>query len=341
MMSCMIDWLKLRVPYTGTLAAGRVMSFDPSGAVEWVTEKRLPVVGSHDARIHVRRDPRLAMLEIDGNPSKFLQGHNVFGSDDLEALARAMIAATWRTIGHEPTEGELQCVESGCVEVLRVDVNCGWDLGTTARALTVIQAIGQLSSMRHRGLGSTQHEGTVYFRQHSRRVACKFYAKGHELLAHALAARIEHYDDLVAYAAGLVRFEVCFRRMHLLDAGLSTLLDWRRVTPRALLEEQLARVNISDATMRDAKALEGLPPRLQAAYQLWLDGHDLRRTYPRRTFYRHRAALLAFDVDIAVKRPREESNVIPLRIVLQGKPAVVPDWAKGTALLFDATARAA
>lgn len=336
----MIDWLKLRAPFSGELDAGRVVSLNADGSVEWQTMKRMPVVGSWDARIHIRKDA-YGLLEIDGNPSKFLQGHNLFGSDDVMSLAHAMTRRAYQAIGYTPTEEERELLAEDLIEVLRVDINCGWQLGTMKRALSAVQSLGQLSSMRHRGLGSSLQEGTVYFRQRSRRISAKFYAKGHELKAHPLPGMIECYAELRDYAAPLLRFEVCFRSMWLKDHGLQVLANWRRVTPAALLQEQLAKVKISDVVMRDTATLEGLPPRLQAAYQLWREGHDLRQMFPRATFYRYRAALLAFDIDLAVKQPRNETNVVPLRVVLHGEPARIPEWAVGTTLLYGSTPRAA
>ena len=40
-------------------------------------------------------------------------------------------------------------------------------------------------------------------------------------------------------------------------------------------------------------------------------------------------------IDIAVKQPRETSNVVPLVVTLVGREVGVPDWAKGTPLYFD------
>jgi II/X family phage/plasmid replication protein len=54
--------------------------------------KHLPVVGFHDYKFHV-----LALgegrIRIHGNPAKFLQGHNLFGTDDLKGLAFAATMA--------------------------------------------------------------------------------------------------------------------------------------------------------------------------------------------------------------------------------------------------------
>lgn len=87
--------------------------------------------------------------------------------------------------------------------------------------------------------------------------------------------------------------------------------------------------------MKEPAELDAIPARLRSVYQLWADGHDLRELFPRRTFYRHRKALLASGVDIAVKQPRETSNVVPLRVTLVGREVGVPEWARGTPLYFD------
>ena len=46
---------------------------------------RLSVKGSHDSNITIRSHTDNT-IEISGNPAKFLQGHNVFGTNDLKYL---------------------------------------------------------------------------------------------------------------------------------------------------------------------------------------------------------------------------------------------------------------
>jgi II/X family phage/plasmid replication protein len=93
--------------------------------------------------------------------------------------------------------------------------------------------------------------------------------------------------------------------------------------------------------MRVQDNTEALPPRLRSVNQLWRDGHDLRELFPTRTFYRHRKALLAHGVDIALKQPRDVSNVVPLVVTLVGREVGVPDWARGTPLYFEPAAAVA
>jgi II/X family phage/plasmid replication protein len=131
--------------------------------------------------------------------------------------------------------------------------------------------------------------------------------------------------------------------MHLKKLGLASLERWNENTALEVHQKHLSTLEISDSTMLDTTALDALPARLKASYQLWKEGHDLREMYPHRTFYRYRKELLAHGIDIAVKQARREepSNVIPLKVVLVAKPATIPDWAIGTPLYFNPTLRAA
>jgi II/X family phage/plasmid replication protein len=330
-----IDWLTLRCSIDVPINAGHVASFTAEGEVEWHTPKRLELKGSHASTVTARRFPYDNSLEISGNPAKFLQGHNLFGSDDLPGLSRTFIRAVVARLGHTLTADEANAIDAGLVIITRIDTTQSWDFGTLPRALNAVRALSQHTHLSHRGKGSLIAEGTCIWGKGSRRWNGKAYAKGHELKAHKLHPMIPHLDKLTEYAQGLVRFEFTVRSMELKRRGLDVLQNWGTtgVTPETLHADLMSQLNISEATMIDADQLEQLPPRLQGVYQLWKDGHDVRAIYPTRTFYRHRAALLAFGIDLALVQPRRQDNVIPLRVTLIGKPATVPHWAVGTELL--------
>lgn len=331
----MIDWLTLRCSIDVPINAGHVASFTAEGEIEWHTPKRLNVEGSHSSTVTVRRFPYDNSLEISGNPAKFLQGHNLFGSDDLSTLSRTFIRAVVARIGHTLTAEEAAAIDAGLVIITRIDTTQSWDFGTLPRALNAVRALSQHTHLSHRGKGSLIAEGTCIWGKGSRRWNGKAYAKGHELKAHKLPTEIPHHADLTAYAQGLVRFEFTVRSMELKRRHLDVLQNWSKtgVTPDSLHADLMAQLNISEATMIDADQLAELPPRLQLVYDAWKSGKDLRAILPRPTFYRHRAALLAFGIDLALVQPSRQDNVIPLRVTLVGKPSTVPHWAIGTDLL--------
>ena len=65
------------------------------------------------------------MVEISGNPAKFLQGHNVFGTNDLKYLVAKMIdkLCMMDKLELKPTDVEYENIQQGIYHLSRVDVN--------------------------------------------------------------------------------------------------------------------------------------------------------------------------------------------------------------------------
>lgn len=89
----MIDWITCTVHGVvhRPLSAGHVVALHADGAVEWTSTRRVSLPGSASATVQVRSgaagpDGMADELVFSGNPSKFLQGHNLYGSDDLPGL---------------------------------------------------------------------------------------------------------------------------------------------------------------------------------------------------------------------------------------------------------------
>ena len=74
--------------------------------------------------------------------------------------------------------------------------------------------------------------------------------------------------------------------------------------------------------------LMNLPQRLRSTYVLWKDGHDLRSTMAKNTYYRHRKELMAYGINIDLRQDSmDRSNVVPLVRILEAVPAQIPAWA--------------
>lgn len=355
----MIDWLTFRAPLEhrpgagGPLWAGTFISIVPDPeqgeAIEWETLKRLPVEGSYSNRITVQSsampDGRPAVW-VSGCPAKWFQGHNVHGTDDLPGLVLEMLHRVCSVLGIEPSQADRAAWAEGFIDLTRVDVTYSWDFGSLARAQSAIRCMALTAHMAHRGRGEFKGS-TLYFGKNSQRWSLKVYPKGAELVAHPLPLDLAE-SSLPGHAAGLVRIELCLRSKWLRcdthpEFGLSRVSGWCDTTAAEVHSLLLQTLNIAEATMLDTHDLDALPRHLLPVYNLWRDGHDLRTLYTRPTFYRHRAALLAHGIDIAVKqdRPQDASNVVPLRTVLVGKPAQVPDWLLGTPWYFEPRAKVA
>ena len=337
----MIDWLKLRLdlPAVGRIPGDRVLLLSPDGAVKWEKVKPIAVRGSFESDIHVSACAYTGKLIIDGNPAKFFQGHNVFGSENIGGLARALC---WYVLGRVPlpvTEAHREDVHQGNVEVMRVDVTQSYSMGNVANARAAVRALAETATLRHRGRGSLVQEGTAYWGQHSRRSALKVYPKGPELQRHPLPEELHQVNQVRAFADDLVRFELVLRVMELRDRGLNVLRAWDENTTTAIYREFLAKFNVPPNVELPVPCVETLPPRLRLAYDSWMRGTDLRATLPPRTFWRYRKQLLEHGVDIVTVKPA--SNVVPLVRILEAVPAGVPEWAMGTPLYFDPALRAA
>lgn len=181
----MIDWVNCKLPILHEpLNGGYVMKIDADGAVLWTTESRILVPGSFASNVMVRSvggdgKGNTTFLEFSGNPSKFLQGHNVWGSDDLVALMYATYRRLIATLDLVPTLQDLQAVKTGQYTVSMVDINYMFELPTRSDVRSWIRAAEYSSKSRH-GRASSRG-GTLYWVKNSKRWAVKAYSKADEL----------------------------------------------------------------------------------------------------------------------------------------------------------------
>jgi II/X family phage/plasmid replication protein len=354
----MIDWLTFVAPLDhlsgqgGPFWNGEVMSTMPDPelgeTIEWAKLKRMPLVGSYSQQVFISSttdSEGLPAILVSGNPAKWFQGHNVFGSDDLPGLVLEMLLRICATAGVTPSAENLRCWYAGRIELLRVDVTNSWDLLNRARVRAALKALDATAHLRHRGRGQFYGDALTFGgggknKPGSRRWSLTLYAKGPELEVHPLPVDLAD-SSLPAFADGLLRAEVRMLAMELKREELHRVSAWGDNTAQELHARKFSGLQVSDATMLQAQVLEGLPGRLQGAYQLWRDGHDLRGIFSRATFYRYRTELLKHGIDIAVSqsKPADQSNVVPLRVVLNAHPVGVPSWATGTPLYFEPRAK--
>lgn len=283
----MIDWLtyRARVKRHNPLANGAVMKVAPGGEVEWTSTARLPLVGSYDASIYARSLDSCT-IELSGNPVKFFQGHNLWGSNDVYGLAHHLAKDVQGRLGVEVEELE---------ELSRVDIAGLLHLGSPAAVQEMVRALGQAGTLRNRGRGNNSDEGTVYWGKRSRRWALKIYDKEREVLSTKAAFDV---PAVAAVASGKLRVELVLRGMELKEMGLKKLSGWSTVEPMKLLAEFLNNLELPDQAPR--LEMSDMPRHLRLPFMQWAQGDDLRALYPKPTFYRYRKLILGWGVDIAV-----------------------------------------
>lgn len=328
-----------------SINGGHVVALKPGGEVDWQCVKRSSVEGSHSTKLQVRTashtpDP-CTHLEISGNPVKFFQGHNLWGTDDLVSLVVATADAVASLLGLNPTDADRAAWRAGEVKLTRVDCTESFHLDNRAQVLAWLRSAEQTAHLSHRGRGQLVKGSTLYFGKSSRRWSLKLYAKAQEIHAkgHGQDAILQ-LPHALAWADRTLRAELTLRTMELKRRGLATAADWIPVegvpfVTTELLREHLGQMTMTTTAHLPPEVLEAFRPALRAAVAAWESGHDLRAMFTRATFYRYRAELLPHGIDIATLQPKEVSNVVPLHRVLEARPAPVPDWAVGTPLYFE------
>jgi II/X family phage/plasmid replication protein len=312
------------------LIDGFVMSFDPLGNQEWVCNKKLSVEGSYSSKIQLQSHSE-NLVYFTGNPVKFLQGHNLFGTNDIRHLMRLffdeLLTDKHKALGLCPDPFQYDLIQDGHYELTRVDINESWHLNNSREVQAWIRAVGETAYLKHRGAGQFSGD-TAYFGKKSRRWGLKCYSKGNEIKAkdHKLPPEL-CIPEMLEYADKSLRIEAFFRQLELKRRGLHLVSNWDIDTPTELLLECISKLELSDVYMLDESVLDTLPPRLRMTYNAWLNGEDLKSIYTQRTFYRVRKEMEKYGIDISTKSPKEKSNVIPLIRVLEAQPVGIPDWA--------------
>ena len=327
----MIDWVSAKIICNhdpDKLSNGIIASLDRDGNTEWLSNKKTMVEGSYSTNIQIQSLTD-TQIYISGNPTKFLQGHNVFGTNDLVGLMGKFFDELLKKeeLGLCPDPYQYANIKDGHYELSRVDVNETWHLNSQFDVMSWIRSLGETAFLKHRGAGQFSGD-TAYFGKNSRRWSLKCYSKGQEINArgHRIPDEIA-IPELLEYARKALRIEGVTRQLELKKRQLHIASNWDVDTAEGLLLEYISKLEMSDVYMLKDDVLDSLPSRLRLAYQAWLNGDDLKAVLPRPTFYRYRKQNLEYGVDISSKSPKEKSNVIPLIRVLEAKPVGIPDWA--------------
>ena len=329
----MIDWITAVVPckHAEFLSGGYVYSVDRDGCIEWETTKGMTVEGSYSAKIQVKTYSE-NQIWISGNPSKFLQGHNLFGSNSPRKLVYALLDELAKRLGLEPSLGDRLRWRAGHYRITRIDIAECFRLPSTDDVQHWISSAKPLIRGKHQAVSAYAGD-TIYVGQRSRRITLKIYNKALELKKHPLDENIPFLERLQDYAEGLLRVEVCLRSLELKKRELDMIENWEADTAMKILRERIGRLEMPHKMRLTSTEISELPQRLRIATRLWESGHDLTAEYTRSTFYRYRSELRKYGIDIMVP-PKAKAKVIPLiRFLEADHEAKVPDWAIGTSLL--------
>lgn len=337
----MIDWVKYSLDCFDVpeIFGDRILRITKDGEPVWETKTYMPISGSYDSSIFVRTTSDYR-LTIEGNPIKFLQGHNLFGTSDIKALVMELTRRVFRSIDLDMPLHVFDSIKKGDVRLLRVDCTEMVDFGSRRACQIYLHYISKYARSRN---GTALTAGsTVYFAKNSRRWSIKFYSKGDEINSgkkHSLPKDIIHREELEAYADSKLRCELVLRSMELRQQGLDFLSKWNHNVANIILQMKLETIEMNENSNLSIDIIETLPRHLQYAYGTWLSGITIKDTCSKATYYRYRKEFLKHGIDISCPPPEtsEPNNVVPINRVLTCSLATVPDFAKGTPLYFEPT----
>ena len=315
----MIDWVTAIIPCSNMeslqINNGWFCRVTPERDIKWEKEIGKDIPGSHDSNIRISRDPYYyhTHLRIDGNPSKWFQGHNIFGSNNLIGLVNSLMEVLIEILSLNPTPNDRRLWAEGKYKLNRVDCTEMWELNNQHDVLSWLNVAQHQSRSRHGSSIMTGH--TLYFGKNSRHWSFKFYSKGEEINAkkHKLPETLPLRDDLSRFADNKLRGELVLRPPVLKKRLYDFAANWTEETPRKLFNEFLNKIELSDQFKLTPTILAALKPRLMMVYNNWIVGHDLRAILPKNTFYRYRREMMEHGIDISVSRKGEHIKPVPIR----------------------------
>jgi Phage replication protein CRI/Phage X family len=280
---------------------GAIVTIDRYGETRNVLLKRERIEGSYESSIMVKCDGHT--VEFSGNVSKFNRQDNVFGFSFEDCLNR--INAIITNLGLPAfTAGERMVINQKGnpvsiwtgAKLTRLDVTQNFACGSKQDASHFMRFM-QMQQADRIKTGTYGDGETVDFGRHSRRLYFKIYVKGPELRKHGSGEYIEKLADW-ADEIGLVRAELTLKPLKLKDLGCSYLGG---LNMRVITNEFKAKCEVFTRATADVSDIPALPSAVLGTLRMWENGDDIPSKLSRSTFFRHRAILLPFGIDISVR----------------------------------------
>lgn len=327
----MIDWLDFTIEVQhNTIPSGRFMSVEYDGEVVFESDRMRKVEGSYSSNIHVSsrsssdfystamlelglykgidNDQQSSAISFFGNPVKYLQGHNVIGSDCIRSYASELVKDVLPKLGF-PSTVITECLKKITALdfwVTRIDITEMLDFGNNQDVDNYLYMMPH--TVKARGDRCDYTKSTFYVGKHSGLWTTKFYNKYKELISrskhHRLHPELQH-TALLEFSKGKLRAELTLRKKQ---------LDRLNVSHASKLQHQLKKLYfdfMGKMTMTNQTAdidkLQTLSDRYQATYYKWRDGLMPKTFLKKATFYNHKRELLNVGIDISIP-PIEQAD---------------------------------
>lgn len=294
----MIDWVTLMVDVPNLPDFGKRTTSDEFGVIEKVTTIPKNVKSSSTSIFVLPWDKGLL---ISGNPSKFIQGHNVFAIDDW-AIVEEMV----KRVVNELTG----CWYYSIKKMTRIDINYGLVFNNHHEIEMTLAALANTTGDKWGR--PVCKMGSVYFGNRKRQLL-KLYAKAPEFSRNM---KNTEYSDLELLP--ILRPELTVGRNHFEEH------DWKQYKSAEFRKSEwnknMKRIRINELETFDASIL---PKKNMKIYALWLSGVDLKSMYSQGTIYNYASEMRSYGIDIYQKP--EKSNILNLARTLESRSLTAQD----------------
>ena len=319
----MVDWITAQteigynfLPRPKWFDSGVVEKIDPRGLITKLRSDRYSIDGSYSGALtFVSREGTDFWLEC--NPTKFFQGHNLFGTDDAVGLFfEAGNVFRQRGVAHFPSPATFNAWDFSPPRFTRVDLTRSYRFPNRLEANAYLRNV--VASSRSKHGSSSIDSGTAYFQKHSTHWSMKVYSKHDEINSRRKGHKLQGFSNsenrsLHEWAEGVLRFELTLRspelnRLHYpykSPSNYEIFSDYyNRITWNGNAMTNNAQYDLSLLTTTEKFALV-----------TWRNGEDVRVHLPKTTFYRTRKSLMEiFNIDISLPCVVDEIPTAPISL---------------------------
>lgn len=252
---------------------------------------------------------------------KTLQGHNLFGSNNLEMLCLAVIKLVYTQLGVKFTKDEEREIREAGIRLGRLDITCSFWLESTEMVAQVLEYLYEQFRAEGKAWSAygTADVETVYNQLRSTRVTDKYYNKGQELAVkgHSIPATVPQRQRILEIVRHLLRYEVTYRGKELASLGLDFADCWDRSLVISTLTARIKKFNLQGVIrpILGTDELHGLNDSCHTFYRLWAAGANLAQHRKYRTLDRARNTLLQ-DHQVDIYRRAKTGCPVPLKGIL-------------------------
>ena len=243
-------------------------------------------------------------MVLETSMAKFVQGHNVFGSNRAERLCFYVLKDIYRQLDVAFTADEKKLVKKKRIRLGRLDLTCSFRLNSQQEVWDILSLIfAQLKSNNSSwGAFGKNNIETVYNQPNSTRLTDKFYNKYQEILQHKIPLDVPERDRIVELSQKLVRFELTLRGKELSgNRGFGRYADeWTPSVVRQTIMARINKLNFQGSIKQSLQPskIDGLKKGAQVFYDMWATGTDLSQHSQYSPIAKSRTAILKHNIDI-------------------------------------------